>query len=66
MNWLVDPTKVRPTVVRGGRIYGYCYRKAGWHHVGFTKGGLWAWQQLPAEMPEPQQIPILQEAASPL
>jgi len=60
----VDPTKVRPTTVRGERIYGYCYRKAGWNHVGYTKGGLWAWQQLPAEMPQAQEIPILQEATS--
>lgn len=30
---------------------GRCYRKAGWKHVGFTKGGLWTFQQLPAEMP---------------
>lgn len=32
---------------------GRCYRKAGWKHVGFTKGGLWAFQQLPHEMPAP-------------
>lgn len=30
---------------------GRCYRKAGWKHVGFTAGGLWAFQQLPHEMP---------------
>ena len=49
----VDPTKVRPTMRRGKAIFGYCYLQAGWTHVGFTKGGLWAWQQLPAAMPEP-------------
>ncbi len=32
---------------------GRCYRKAGWNHVGFTKSGLWAFQQLPHEMPSP-------------
>lgn len=32
---------------------GYCYKKAGWHHVGQTKGGLVALQLLPHEMPEP-------------
>jgi hypothetical protein len=30
---------------------GRCYRKAGWTHVGFTAGGLYAFQQLPAAMP---------------
>lgn len=42
----VDATKVRPK-----RTPGYCYLKAGWRHVGFTKSGLWVYQQLPAEMP---------------
>lgn len=59
----VDPRKVRPTMVRGEPIFGYCYLKAGWKHVGFTKGGLWVWQQLPHEMPEPEQLPILAVAA---
>ena len=31
---------------------GWCYRKAGFKHIGFTKGGLWAFQLLPADMPE--------------
>jgi hypothetical protein len=44
----VDPTKTRHK-----RDPGRCYRRAGWRHVGFTKGGLWAFQQLPDEMPEP-------------
>ena len=58
----VDPKHVKPTMVRGKPIYGYCYLKAGFKHVGFTKGGLWAWQMLPADMPEPQQLPILEVA----
>jgi hypothetical protein len=49
----VDPKAVPGTPVRGERIYGYCYKAAGFRHVGFTKGGLWAWQILPDEMPEP-------------
>lgn len=49
----VDPTKVRPTMRRGRPIYGYCYLKAGWQHVGYTAAGLWAWQQLPDAMPAP-------------
>lgn len=34
---------------------GYCYKRAGFQHVGFTKGGLVALQLLPADMPEPEQ-----------
>ncbi len=34
---------------------GRCYRKAGFKHVGFTKGGLWAFQMLPSEMPAPEE-----------
>lgn len=49
----VDPTHVRPIKRRGTVIYGYCYLMAGFKHVGFTKGGLWAWQMLPIDMPDP-------------
>jgi hypothetical protein len=42
----VDARKVRPK-----RDPGYCYLKAGWRHVGFTKSGLWVYQQLPSDMP---------------
>jgi len=44
----VDASKVRRK-----RDPGRCYRRAGWKHVGFTKGGLWVFQQLPHEMPAP-------------
>ena len=44
----VDAEKVRPK-----RDPGYCYLKAGFAHVGFTKGGLLAFQLLPAQMPVP-------------
>lgn len=44
----VDASKIRRK-----RDPGRCYRRAGWRHVGFTKGGLWAFQQLPHEMPAP-------------
>lgn len=47
----VNPRFVHPKRRRGQDIYGYCYLKAGWTHIGFTKGGLWVWQQLPAAMP---------------
>lgn len=48
----VDPRAVPGTMVRGERVYGHCYHIAGFRHVGFTKGGLWAWQILPEDMPE--------------
>lgn len=50
----VDPRKVPGVKRRGQTIYGYCYLKAGFHHVGFTKGGLWAWQLWPGDMPRPK------------
>lgn len=58
----VSPQHVKPTMVRGKPVYGYCYQKAGFKHVGFTKGGLWAWQMLPHEMPDPEQIPVMRES----
>lgn len=59
----VDPKHVKPVIRRGAEIYGYCYLKAGFRHVGFTKGGLWAWQMLPADMPEAEPLPLALEAA---
>jgi hypothetical protein len=49
----VNPLKVPAVKRRGQDIYGYCYLKAGFRHVGFTAGGLWAWQLLPGAMPDP-------------
>lgn len=50
----VDPKHVRPIKVRGVDIYGFCYMKAGFQHVGFSKTKkLWAWQLLPEKMPDP-------------
>jgi hypothetical protein len=48
----VDSTQVPGVLRRGKRLYGYCYLKAGWNHIGFTKAGLWVWQLLPGKMPE--------------
>lgn len=44
----VDASKTRPKIHPG-----YCYRMAGFNHVGYTKGGLWAFQMLPEFMPPP-------------
>ena len=40
---------------------GYCYLKAGFRKVGRTKGGLLAFQMLPAEMPAAVPVPGSQE-----
>jgi hypothetical protein len=55
-------TFVDAAKTRRKRDPGRCYRKAGFRHVGFTKGGLWAFQMLPADMPEPMAaLPSLTE-----
>jgi len=48
----VDADKIRKK-----RDPGRCYRRAGFEHVGFTKGGLYTFQMLPASMPDP--VPAL-------
>ena len=60
----VDPKHVPGVMVRGHRVYGFSYWKAGFKHVGFTKKGLHAWQILPSETPTPLQHQS-SEAASP-
>lgn len=45
-------TFVDSAKVRHKRDPGRCYLKAGFHHVGYTKGGLLAFQMLPDEMPD--------------
>lgn len=48
---------------RHKRDPGRCYRKAGFRHVGFTKGGLYAFQMLPDEMPDAAKPALEMEAA---
>jgi hypothetical protein len=50
-------TFVDASKVRHKRDPGRCYRKAGFRHVGFTAGGLHAFQMLPGEMPDPDAAP---------
>jgi hypothetical protein len=48
----VDSRKVPGIMVRGYKVFGFCYWKAGFKHIGFTK--VWrhhVWQMLPNEMP---------------
>jgi hypothetical protein len=48
----VDPRHVRPTRRRGRDVFGYCYDRAGFEHVGFTSDRkLWVWQMTPDRMP---------------
>lgn len=47
-------TFVNAEKIKRKRDPGRCYRRAGFKHVGFTAGGLWAFQLLPCDMPQPQ------------
>lgn len=49
----IDPTKVRPVVMRGLPTFGYSWVKAGWKYAGTTEGGKLAFTQAPADMPPP-------------
>jgi hypothetical protein len=59
----VNPKFVKPVHRRGEAIYGYCYLKAGFSHVGYTGKGLWVWQMLPGAMPEPKE-PLLADSVA--
>src|SRR6185369_1554014 len=47
----IDRDEVKPTMVRGVKVWGWTYRKAGFVEVGETQGGLLALQLLPEAMP---------------
>jgi hypothetical protein len=55
-------TFVDPAKTRRKRDPGRCFRRAGWQHAGFTAGGLYVLQQLPAAMPPPAPAPGTQPA----
>ena len=48
----------------GKEVPGWCYRRAGWSHVGFTQAGLYVFQQLPGRrikrrsQPMPEAVPV--------
>lgn len=50
----IDRDEVRPTMVRGGPVWGWTYLRAGFRPAGETAGGLLAMQLLPADMPPPR------------
>lgn len=47
----VDPKKVPGILVRGERVKGFCFFKAGFRAVGETKSGKIAWQLAPVDFP---------------
>lgn len=49
----VNRDKVRPRMVRGKKVWGWSYLKAGFTEIGETKSGLLALQLLPESMPGP-------------
>lgn len=51
----IDTKHVKPIYRRGAPVWGYCYLKAGFEHVGFSKGGLVALQLRPEKMPPPER-----------
>jgi hypothetical protein len=57
----VDPSKVEGTFIRvnGEKVltWGYCFQKAGFRFCGWTKGGLFALQLLPEDMPKQIKAP---------
>jgi hypothetical protein len=55
-------TFVDATKVRHKRDPGRCFRRAGFEHVGFTEGGLWALQLTPDRMPAPAAASGMQGA----
>lgn len=50
----IDTAKVKPTYRRGKPTWGYCYIKAGFEEVGYTRGGLLALQLTVERMPKPE------------
>lgn len=60
----IDPIHVKSRKVRGRVAIAHSYFEAGFHHVGYTKQGLWA-MHIPVErMPEPcapLELPLMLE-----
>jgi hypothetical protein len=47
----IDPSKVKPTLIRNHPTWGWIWIKAGFRYVGQTKSGKFAFQILPAALP---------------
>lgn len=48
----IDPSKVKPRMIRSRPTWAHSYFEAGFKHVGYTKAGLWTMQLEPKDMPE--------------
>lgn len=48
----INRDRVRPTFVRGKKVWGWTYRKAGFEEAGETQGGLLALRLRPEAMPD--------------
>lgn len=46
----IDPSKVTPRKIRGRSTWGHSWFEAGFHHVGYTKAGLWVMQIVPSDI----------------
>ena len=58
----IDSQKVRPTMTRGIKTWGYTYQLAGFLPVGKTKSGLLAFQMTPDKMPPAEPALLTQMA----
>ena len=53
----IDPKHVEARKIRGRVAIAYSYFEAGFVHVGYTKGGLWAMQLTPDKFPPAEPAP---------
>ena len=56
----IDPLHVAARKVRGRIAIGFSYFEAGFHHVGYTKQGLWVMQITADRMPPAEPAGVLQ------
>lgn len=61
----IDPLHVKPRKIRGRQAIGESYFQAGFHHVGYTKGGLWVMQIKECDMPQPN-MPVSAQCTLPV
>lgn len=57
----IDPSKVKPRMIRGRSTWGHSWFEAGFEHVGYTKAGLWAMQLAHSEIRTLSQMARLVE-----
>lgn len=57
----IDPNCVKPVMQRGVQTFGFTWVRAGFRYAGMTKGGLYAFQLLPKDMPAALEALPMQE-----